>query len=179
MEHSIKLVNKILGLALVVFLVQNVMSFKYARADEVHSQQKSYITSALEVDRTLDCLALNVYREAGHESFEGKVAVAQVVLNRVDNPNFPKSVCAVVYQRNIIMEHVVCQFSWNCIGVSQVKPNDDAYKESYAVAKKVLLEGFRMDGLKDALYYHATYINPSWPYEKITTIGNHVFFKGK
>ena len=123
---------------------------------------------------------MNIYREAGHESFEGKVAVAQVTLNRVDSPHFPKDVCSVIYQKNVVMEKVVCQFSWYCNGVLQkAKPNDEAYKESYIVAKKVLLEGFRLDGLKDALFYHAVYVRPNWPYQKIATIGNHIFYRNK
>lgn len=50
-------------------------------------------------ERQLDCLAMNIYREAGYESFEGKVAVAQVTLNRVEHPSFPKDVCGVIYQK--------------------------------------------------------------------------------
>jgi spore germination cell wall hydrolase CwlJ-like protein len=41
------------------------------------------------------------------------------------------------------------------------------------------LEGFRLPGLKDALYYHATYINPGWNRKKITTIGHHIFYGEK
>jgi hypothetical protein len=48
-----------------------------------------------------------------------------------------------------------------------------------AVAKKVLLEGFRLDVMKEALYYHANYVNPQWNLEKIGTIGNHIFYRGK
>jgi spore germination cell wall hydrolase CwlJ-like protein len=59
------------------------------------------------------------------------------------------------------------------------KPNDSTYKESYAVAKKVLLEGFRLDGLSDALYFHAVYVNPAWPHVKVAKIGNHIFYKEK
>jgi spore germination cell wall hydrolase CwlJ-like protein len=51
------------------------------------------------------------------------------------------------------------------------------YKESEAVAKKVLLEGFRLESVKDALYYHANYINPGWKREKIIQIGKHIFYK--
>ena len=75
------------------------------------------------------------------------------------------------------MEKVVCQFSWYCDGHEKAKPNNNDYKESYQVAKKVLLEGFRIDGLKDALYYHAVYINPAWPHIQVAKIGNHIFYK--
>jgi spore germination cell wall hydrolase CwlJ-like protein len=125
-------------------------------------------------------MAMNIYREAGHEPFEGKVAVAQVTMNRVKSGQFGKDVCGVVYQKNVIMEKVVCQFSWACDSAAKTRPvNNAAYKESYEVAKKVLLEGFFLSSLKDALYYHANYVNPRWPLEKIGSIGNHIFYKAK
>lgn len=179
MELSIKAINKLIGLVLILMLLNWVMNLKYAALKDVHfTKPQSYVT-AKDVDRKLDCLAMNVYREAGHESFEGKVAVAQVTLNRVDNPKFPSDVCGVVFQKNVIMEKVVCQFSWYCLADNTKKPNDEAYQESYAVAKKVLLEGFRLDGLKEAMFYHADYVKPNWPYEKITQIGHHIFYKSK
>lgn len=180
MEFSVKTLYKLFGLCFVSFVVYLVATIKFDNIKEtpIFKSQKSYV-SANNVDRTLDCLAMNIYREAGHESFEGKVAVAQVTLNRVDHEAFPKDVCSVVYQKNVIMERVVCQFSWHCMEFARNKPNDAAYKESYAVAKKVLLEGFRLDSLSNALYYHAVYVNPNWPYTKITQIGNHIFYKGR
>ena len=75
------------------------------------------------------------------------------------------------------MEKIVCQFSWYCDSVAKARPiNNASYKESYEVAKKVLLEGFRLDGVKSALYYHADYINPNWKYHKVAKIGNHIFY---
>jgi spore germination cell wall hydrolase CwlJ-like protein len=53
------------------------------------------------------------------------------------------------------------------------------YKESEAVAKKVLLEGFKLDIIKeDTLYYHADYINPGWKRQRVAKIGKHIFYKG-
>lgn len=177
MELSIKTLNKLFGLLFVIFLVNIVTAYKFGSLkDLVIEKQKSYV-SIENVDKTLDCLAMNIYKEAGHEIFEGKVAVAQVTLNRADNPKFPKDVCKVVSQKNVTMEKVVCQFSWYCDGKPITKPNDKAYEESYAVAKKVLLEGFRLDSLNEALYYHAVYVKPQWPHQKITQIGNHIFYK--
>lgn len=180
MEFSIKTLYKLFGLFFVGLVLYTVMNVKFDNVKDtpILKSPKSYV-SINNVDKTLDCLALNIYKEAGHESFEGKVAVAQVTLNRVDHPAFPKDVCSVVYQKNIIMEKVVCQFSWYCMDVANKKPSDAAYKESYAVAKKVLLEGFRLDSLNDALYYHAVYVKPNWPYPRITQIGNHIFYKGR
>jgi spore germination cell wall hydrolase CwlJ-like protein len=78
------------------------------------------------------------------------------------------------------MEKVVCQFSWACDSAHKNRPiNKEAYNESYEVAKKVLLEGFRLSILKDALYYHAAYVNPRWPLDKIGQIGQHIFYRQK
>jgi spore germination cell wall hydrolase CwlJ-like protein len=131
-------------------------------------------------ERQLDCMAMNIYREAGHEPFEGKVAVAQVTMNRVKDGRFGDDVCGVIYKKNVVMEKVVCQFSWACDSAAKTAPiNNSAYNESYEVAKKVILEGFKLGVLKDALYYHANYVNPQWQLDKIGQIGNHIFYKQK
>lgn len=148
-----------------------------------HKQEatKPSVFSTLSLDqreKQLDCLARNIYFEAATEPFEGKVAVAQVTINRAESGKFPTDICRVVYQKNIFMEKVVCQFSWYCDIGPKTKPmHNEAYKECMAVAKKVLLEGFRLDGLSEAMYYHATYVSPGWKKEKIARIGNHIFYK--
>jgi spore germination cell wall hydrolase CwlJ-like protein len=135
-----------------------------------------YVTAA-EQTRQLECLTRNIYWEAASEPFEGKVAVAQVTLNRMQSGKFPDSVCGVVYQKNVFYEKVVCQFSWYCEGNQKLKPiHKPLWRESEEVAKKVLLEGFRLPGLKHALYYHAEYINPGWQLPKIDQIGRHIFY---
>ncbi len=128
--------------------------------------------------KQLDCLARNIYHEAGYEPFEGKVAVAQVTLNRTESGAFPSDICKVVYQKNIVYEKVLCQFSWYCDSASLKKPmNGPVYIESMEVAKKVLLEGFRLPSVKDALYFHGDYINPGWKRERVAKIGRHIFYK--
>jgi spore germination cell wall hydrolase CwlJ-like protein len=135
--------------------------------------------TAAEVEKSLDCLAMNVYREAGHESFEGKVAVAQVTLNRVNSNKFPRDVCAVVYQKTRFTERVICQFSWYCDSKHRNRPVDDeAYEESYRVAKMVFLEDFRLESIRNALYYHADYVDPNWKLKRIAKIGTHIFYEG-
>lgn len=180
MEKSFKITSYILGFIAVFFLVQSVTQKKFAVLKESAGVYNSDIVSIKTREKQLDCLAINIYREAGYEPFEGKVAVAQVTMNRVASGRFGNDVCGVVYQKNVIMEKVVCQFSWACDHAAKTRPvNKEAYNESYEVAKKVLLEGFRLSVLKDALYYHATYVNPRWPLEKIGKIGQHIFYKGK
>jgi len=128
--------------------------------------------------KQLDCLARNIYHEAGYEPFEGKVAVAQVTINRAESGQFPSDICKVVYQKNVVYEKVLCQFSWYCEQASLKKPmNGPVYYESMEVAKKVLLEGFRLPSVKDALYFHGDYINPGWKRERVAKIGRHIFYK--
>jgi spore germination cell wall hydrolase CwlJ-like protein len=123
-------------------------------------------------------LAKNIYFEAGSEPFEGKAAVAQVTLNRVNSGQFPGDVCKTIYQKNIVYEKVICQFSWTCERVSGVKPvNKSNYDESMIAAQKVLMEDFRLPSLQDALYYHADYIDPHWNRTRVAKIGHHIFYK--
>ncbi len=154
-----------------------------AKLNHLAANQDSWrqgFVSAEDRTRQLECLANNIYWEAASEPFEGKVAVAQVTMNRVESGRFADSVCGVVYQKNVIYEKVVCQFSWYCEGAHRVKPvHPPLWKESQEVAKKVLLEGFRLPSLKDALYYHATYVNPSWGKPVLQKIGQHIFYGEK
>jgi spore germination cell wall hydrolase CwlJ-like protein len=180
MEKSIRFVAYVLGFLAVLSLVQTVTANKFEVLKERSGQYSNDIVSIKTIEKQLDCLALNIYREAGHEPFEGKVGVAQVTMNRVKDGRFGNDVCGVVYQKNVVMEKVVCQFSWACNSVHRNRPiNKEAYNESYAVAKKVLLENFRLDVFKDALYFHAVYINPQWNLDKIGKIGQHIFYKQK
>lgn len=136
--------------------------------------------TAAERERQLDCLARNIYYEAGNEPFEGKVAVAQVTLNRVNSGKFPDDVCKVIFQKNVIYDKIICQFSWYCEkGNKPVSLNNESFQESMTVAKKVLLEDFRLPSLTKAMYYHADYVNPNWNLPKITKIGRHIFYGEK
>jgi spore germination cell wall hydrolase CwlJ-like protein len=129
----------------------------------------------LERERQLTCLAKNIYFEARSEPFEGKVAVAQVTLNRAASSKFPNDICQVVYQKTKIHEKIICQFSWYCEAGPVIR-SKDKFNESMEVAKKVLLEDFRLSSLKHALYFHADYVNPNWGKPVITKIGRHIFY---
>ena len=137
---------------------------------------EGYVTAA-EQTRQLECLTRNIYWEAASEPFEGKVAVAQVTMNRIESGKFANSVCGVVHQKNVFYEKVVCQFSWYCENNHKVRPvHKPMWRESEEVAKKVLLEGFRLPSLQKALYYHADYVNPGWNHPKLEKIGRHIFY---
>jgi spore germination cell wall hydrolase CwlJ-like protein len=175
MEKSLKSINLLFGLMFVAMLTFMVSTKKI----ELLKLNTAAKTESVEsVEKNLSCLAINIYKEAANEPFEGKVAVAQVTINRTKNPNFPDTICDVVYQKNTFMGKVVCQFSWYCDGAYRGRVvNKQAYDESYKVAKMVYLEDFKLESVKNALYYHADYVNPNWGKKKVTKIGAHIFYE--
>ena len=124
-------------------------------------------------NKQLNCLTNNIYYEAATESYEGKLAVAQVTINRANNPNFPSTICGVVYQRTL----GTCQFSWTCLKNLAIN-NKYAWDESELVARKALTEPVLHDTIakQNALYYHASYVNPGWKGRVVAKIGNHIFY---
>ena len=176
MIRIIKTVVFLLAFALVVTAGYKAVTYKLSALKEAR-ENVSPVTAQMRQTQ-LDCLARNIYYEAGYEPFEGKVAVAQVTINRAESGDFPSDICRVVYQKNIVYEKVLCQFSWYCETATMRKPmNGPVYTESMEVAKKVLLEGFRLPSIKDALYFHGDYINPGWKRERVAKIGRHIFYK--
>lgn len=170
-------VFKSLGLLAVAIALVSVCDARLTQLrNEAGALPADYV-SAAQRTRELDCLTRNIYWEAASEPFEGKVGVAQVTMNRVNSGKFASTVCGVVHQKNVIYEKVICQFSWYCENTSKVKPiHQPLWRESEEVAKKVLLENFRLPSLKDAYYYHADYVNPGWKLPKIEKIGRHIFY---
>lgn len=170
---AVSLSFMILGILLSVYVLHRVVDHKLSNIEVVNS---SDITAQVR-ERQLECLARNIYHEAGGEPFEGKVAVAQVTINRAESGRFPSDLCKVVYEKNIVYGQVLCQFSWYCMIPSGARPTNPAvYNESMAVAKKVLLEGFRLPSLANALYFHADYVNPGWTRQRVAKIGRHIFY---
>jgi hypothetical protein len=125
--------------------------------------------------RALLCLTQAVYYEAGFEPLEGRRAVAQVVINRMRHPAFPKSVCGVVYQG---ARDPVCQFSFVCDGSLYRRPALGAWKEAERVAQAAL-DGFVERAVGAATHYHADYVAPYWAprLAKISQIGAHIFYR--
>jgi spore germination cell wall hydrolase CwlJ-like protein len=171
---------KLVSLFMVVAVVVSVTSKQFATFKSQNEAWQLAHVSVQEKTRQLECLTRNIYWESASEPFEGKVAVAQVTMNRVASGRFPADVCGVVYQKNIVYEKVICQFSWYCEGTYKTKPvHGVLWRESEEVAKKVLLEGFRLPSMKNALYYHADYIHVQWNKPEIARIGHHVFYGDK
>ena len=132
--------------------------------------------SGAELERSVQCLALNIYHEARSESEEGQRAVAAVTLNRVASGEFPRSVCEVVKQggkgRN------ACQFSWWCDAQTDQPREWAAWRHALSLSRKTL-SGLTPDPTGGATYYHADYASPSWSerFERTARIGRHLFYR--
>ncbi len=119
------------------------------------------------------CLALTLYWEARGEGRLGMEAVGAVVLNRVADPRFPKTVCGVVYQGG---ETPPCQFSWWCDGRGDRPTQRAAWNASVALASQ-LLNGALRDPTHGALFFSRT--STRQPPQRVRTaqIGNHAFYR--
>ena len=133
----------------------------------------TYTQLTAEARTQVDCLAENIYYEAGYEPRDGKIAVAMVTLNRVQDPQFPKDICSVVKQK----VKSTCQFSWFCEHNKRIQ-NNSVYMQAREVALMVYANYEKMhDMTSGALFYHADYVNPRWKLERTTVIGRHIFYK--
>jgi spore germination cell wall hydrolase CwlJ-like protein len=128
---------------------------------------------AQDIGKQVLCMAKNLYYEAAMESYEGKLAVAQVTMNRANSSKFPANICDVVYQKT----GRTYQFSWVGLKVNEIK-NKYAWEECLIVAKKALTENKLHDTIyrTQAMYYHNTSVNPRWKLKYVTKIGNHLFY---
>ena len=136
------------------------------------------------------CLAKNAYFEARNQSVLSQIAVSQVVMNRVQSPDFPNTVCGVVYEaqlskwykekmdKEVPLKHK-CQFSWYCDGKADIITDVQSYKIALAVAHQVLSKYTMHDVTDGALFYHAYYVKPRWAREKIKTVvhEDHIFYR--
>lgn len=174
-KNGLGIIFMVVSLFLIYEMLAWAIDKRLSSVEEVEASQHTLKVR----DRQLTCLANNIYHEAGAEPFEGKVAVAQVTINRANSDGkFPTDICKVVYQKNVFYDKVLCQFSWICDRSGKFVPkHKDIYEESMEVAKRVLLEGFRLPSLKDALYFHADYVNPGWKKQRVAKIGRHIFYK--
>lgn len=121
-------------------------------------------------EREVRCLADNIYHEARDQPMNGKIAVANVVMNRARSDQYPDTVCQVIHQRR--------QFSW--VGSGEKITDIVSYRKSYDIAENVYY-GQYSDITKGSTYYHSRVINPSWVHElsKTVTISDHIFYKDR
>ena len=124
-----------------------------------------------------DCLADAVYYEAGFEPLGGQQAVAQVVLNRVRDRNFPKTICGVVYEG--WKKRTGCQFSFACDGsLLRRAPRPEEFEAAMKVAREAL-SGYVMIAVGTATHYHTTDVRPWWKptVTRVAQVGGQIFYR--
>lgn len=144
--------------------------------DPVRAAKKFVLSGDnLDEQRALLCLTQAVYYEAGFEPMQGRRAVAQVVLNRMRHPAFPKSICGVVYQG---AGTGVCQFTFVCDGALDRRPATGAWEQAEQIARAAL-GGYVEKSVGEATHYHADYVAPRWAplLSKVAVIGQHIFYR--
>ncbi|MCR5878271.1 cell wall hydrolase [Phenylobacterium sp. J367] len=126
--------------------------------------------------RAVDCMTAAIYYEAAYETTDGQRAVAQVVLNRMRHPAYPKTVCGVVFQGS--ERATGCQFTFTCDGALARKPTAEGWDRARKVAVAAL-NGYVMKKVGNATHYHADYVAPYWSPNlvKVGTIGAHIFYR--
>jgi spore germination cell wall hydrolase CwlJ-like protein len=129
-----------------------------------------------ERDRAVLCMTQAIYYEAALEPLQGQQAVAQTVINRMRHPDFPKSVCGVVYQGSQLP--IGCQFSFTCDGSLARPPAEPYWSRAKGVAEAALA-GFVAADIGPATHYHADYVFPRWGPQmvKIIQLGAHIFYR--
>lgn len=139
---------------------------------------KPFVLQASGADRAraVQCLSEAVYYEAAREPEVGQEAVAQVVLNRMRHPAYPKSVCGVVYQGSARVTG--CQFTFTCDGSLRYAPQAALWNRAKAVAERALA-GYVDKTVGSATHYHAQYVSPYWAptLVKMTQVGQHIFYR--
>lgn len=128
-------------------------------------------------DRAIGCLASAIAYEAGYEPLEGQQAVAEVILNRLHHPAFPKTVCGVVFAGST--RRTGCQFSFTCDG-SLNRPMSASVSSNTRLIAAAALDGKTPMRVAGATHYHADYVSPYWAPSliRITKIGAHIFYRG-
>jgi len=136
------------------------------------------------LETALMCMAANIYHEAKNQPMAGQIAVAQVVMNRVNDSRYPDNVCDVVKQGLTYKNGKVvlgkCQFSWYCDGKKDdVNMKSEKWQNSIRYASMVITNRITLDVTEGATHYHATYVRPAWARTKTKTvrINRHIFYR--
>lgn len=137
-----------------------------ATSDAAVTRSIPAVAKAIMSGRELECLASAIWYEAGNQTDEGRVAVAEVVLSRMKSKLYPNRACAVIAQRS--------QFSFVHGGIIPTVPSEQA-REMRRLAVAVA-EGRRSSRTKGALWFHATYKDPRWALPRLGRIGSHIFY---
>ncbi|MCJ8140247.1 cell wall hydrolase [Falsirhodobacter halotolerans] len=126
-------------------------------------------------DPQLECMAEALYFEARGEPIRGQFAVAEVIINRVESPRYPDTVCDVTTQG---AERSGCQFSFACDGKPEAMREREAADRAKRIAAIMLDNGPRILTM-GATHFHTNAVEPSWARDlpHTVTIGDHLFYR--
>lgn len=133
--------------------------------------------SAEDRARAVQCLSTAIAYEAGYEPLEGQQAVAEVILNRLRNPIFPKTVCGVVFAG--ADRRTGCQFSFTCDGSLLRRRMPDRVLAATKAIAEAAIDGLNPARVSGATWYHADYVSPYWAPSlvRVAQIGAHIFYR--
>ena len=180
-----------------LFFAMFIVPMSYASAITLQNaiEGELYTTSS---HPELYCLAMNIYFEAKSEPIAGQYAVADVVLNRVNDARYPNSICEVVLQgpqreswktkkienlednqRQFYPIRHKCQFSWYCDGKPDKVRDGDAWRKAQEIAYRIVGESKFRGVTEGSTHYHATYVSPRWApqLDLVGRIGTHIFYR--
>jgi spore germination cell wall hydrolase CwlJ-like protein len=157
------------------FVLQQLHQFGQTLTVRTHATMEPVFEQVKPVKlskKELDCLARNVFYEAGTEEPVGKIAVAQTTLNRVKTGYWGHNICDVVYAPK--------QFSWTGDSRAYEEPKGHLWTETKLAVSSVIDNGLRIKQLKTALFYHADYVDPKWKDndKRVAQYGTHIFYSG-
>ena len=138
---------------------------------------------APETNPEMWCMAQNIYYEARGSNRADRIAVADVVLNRVKDTRYPNTICEVVKQGKKLadgsMKRNACQFSWYCDGKSDWPKDEDAWVDAQLIAYNIMQYQQGRGLTEGATHYHATYVKPKWArdLQLVGRIGVHIFYR--
>jgi hypothetical protein len=164
-----KPVQKRLAMTPPVWKLESTFKLKREEKQKIVAQRRIRLAEE-------NCLAKAVYFEARSETEIGQLAVAKVILNRVKDPEYPKTICGVVYQGSDRRNS--CQFSFACDGMPDDVKSRPAWDRSKRIAQKALAGDQTVRIMGAATHYHADYVRPSWSRDmrRLIKIGRHIFY---
>jgi spore germination cell wall hydrolase CwlJ-like protein len=189
----IKIIEKPITIIKKIPIVQKIDRIVFRMANSIHD---------IRVDnKSLECMTLNIYREANNQSLAGMIAVGRVVMNRVGDRRFPANPCDVIYEgpmreswktrkdptlkkseRTFYPRRDRCQFSWYCDGKKDEVINKESnikWKLAQQISYDILAYDRWAGIVEGATHYHATFVKPSWRkhLRLITKIDDHIFYR--
>lgn len=191
-RRALKLCITLVTLYAVALVIQSLGGSSSAKASLPAEGHASYLSShsmllaavenseraqmSVSDKQDLHCLAQAIYYEARGEDLTGQMAVAEVVMNRVESKRYPNSICGVVFQNERARHR--CQFSFACDGKSDNPPQSAAWTRAKLVAS-YLYKNDHLQLTQAATHYHADYVTPSWAnhLHETVKIGRHIFYR--